>query len=160
MSWQDTALHDQYKIKYRAWHHDDSNISDGRPVARLWDRSLPHSCEGSHQLVTWIDLFSLNILFSDRVMPEFTFCLPINYAYIYTWMHANARASSQRKGLERGRKRRVRLERDPYPTAHVLCAKTSIRPALRILQNRFWEKVRLFCSLRGLLTKYSDLFEI
>ena len=53
-------------------HHDASNISYGGPVARLKNRSLPHSCEGSHQLVPWIDLFSLNVLFSDQAMPEFT----------------------------------------------------------------------------------------
>ena len=64
------------------------------------------------------------------------------------------------EGLKSGWKRRVRLERDTRPTAYVLCAKISIRPALRTLQNRFWEKVRLFCSLRGLLTKYGDLNEI
>ena len=64
------------------------------------------------------------------------------------------------EGLKSGWKRRVRLERDTRPTAHMLCAKISIRPALRTLQNRFWEKVRLFCSLRGLLTKYGDLNEI
>ena len=50
------------------------------------------------------------------------------------------------EGLKSGWKRRVRLERDTRPTAHVLWAKISIRPALRTLQNRFWEKVRLFCN--------------
>ena len=96
--------------------------------------------KGSHQLVPWIDLFSLNVLFLDQAMPEFIFYLFKNYAHIYTWMHANVRASSQRKGLEWGWKRRVRLEGDTRPSAQVLCAKISISPALRTLQNRFWEK--------------------
>ena len=51
-------------------------------MARLKDRYLPHSFEGNHQLVPWIDLFFffLDILFSDQAMLEFTFCLFINYA--------------------------------------------------------------------------------
>ena len=116
-------------------HHDASNISDGGPVAPLKDRSLPYSCEGSHQLVPWIDLFSLNVLFSDQAMVEVIFCLFKNYAYIYTWMHANARASSQRKGLEWGWKRRMRLERDMPPCPHgrvkPTCLARKYRPGQR-----------------------------
>ena len=44
--------------------------------------------------------------------------------------------------------------------AHVLTTQKAISPAIRTLQNRFWEKVQLFRSLRGVLTKYSDLYEI
>ena len=69
-------------------------------MARLKDidRSLPHFFEGNYQLVPRRDLFSLNVLLSDQAIPEFIFCVAINYAYIYTRMHANALAN--RKGLE------------------------------------------------------------
>ena len=60
------------------------------------------------------------------------------------WMHAKAPASSQRKGLELGWKRTVRLERDTRRTAYVLRAEISIRPVLGTLQNRFWEKYDCF----------------
>ena len=108
-------------------------------MAWLKDRSLPHSCEGSHQPVPWKDLFTLNVLFSDQAMQEFTFCLPINYTRECT----GTRASSQRKGLEWGWKRRVRLQRDTRRTReNVDQASTSYlgKPILRkrktVLQSK------------------------
>ena len=125
-------------------------------MARLKDRSFPHSFEGSHQLESRIDLFSLNVLFSDQAMPEIYILCHINYAYICTWMHANAR-EEERSGVrvqtESGTGERdtphgrVKHENIDHASASHLA-----KPILR--------KVRLFCSLRGLLTKYRDLKEI
>ena len=154
---QDTAPHDRYGIKWRVWHHEASNISDGRPVARLKDRSLPHSCEGSHQLVPWIDLFSLNVLFSDQANPFVSHKLCIH-------IHADGRTRSRvGKVWSEGTNGEWDWRETHAPwacEAHVLTTQKSISPGIRTLQNRFWEKVRPFCSLRGVLTQNSDLYEI
>ena len=117
-------------------------------MAWLKDRSLPHSCEGSHQPVPWKDLFTLNVLFLDQAMQEFTFCLPINYTRACT----GTRASTQRKGLGWGWKRRVRLQRDTRRTReNVDQASTSYlgKPILRkrktVLQSkRSIDKIQWF----------------
>ena len=135
MCWRDTRI-TGIGIKWRVWHDDASNISDGRPVARLKDidRSLPNSCEGRHQLVPWIDLYSLNVLLSDQAIPEFTFCVAINYAYIYTQMYANAREWER---SERGYKRRVRLERDtPHGRVKPTCLPRKNRSAQRFAPSK------------------------
>ena len=128
-------------------------------MARRKDRSLSHSCEGSDQLVPRIDLFSRMFCFQIRQSRN----IPFLSHTLCIHMHVDAR--------ERARAGKVWSEgasgewdwRETHTSrvceAHVLSTKISIMPAPRTLQNRL-RKVRLFCSLRGLLTKYSDLNEI
>ena len=145
-------------------HHDASNISDGGPVARLKDRYLPHSCEGSHQLVRWIGLFSLNVLFSGPEPRNLPFMSHKLCIHIHVDARERARAgkvwSEGANGEWDWREKhapwaceapmwspRAQHENIDHASASHLA-----KPILR--------KVRMFCSLRGLLTKYSDLNEI
>ena len=105
-------------------------------MARLKDRSLPHSCEGSHQLVPWIDLFSLDVLFSDPPTPEFPFCVA---QIMHTYPRGCTRTRASRKGLEWGCKRRVGLETGRVKPTCLASASHLTKLILR--------KVRLFCSL-------------
>ena len=76
-------------------HHDASNISDGGPVARLKDRSLSHSCEGSYQLVPWIDLFNWMFCFQIRQSRNLLFVSHKSCTHIR--VHARERAREQSK---------------------------------------------------------------
>ena len=78
-------------------HHDASNISDGGPVGRLKDRSLPHSCEGSYQLVPWIDLFSWMFCFQIWQSRN----LPFVSHKSCTHIHVDARERAREQSKER-----------------------------------------------------------
>ena len=78
-------------------HHDASNISDGGSVARLKDRSLPYSCEGSYQLVPWIDLFNWMFCFQIRQSRN----LPFVSHKSCTHIHVDARERAREQSKER-----------------------------------------------------------
>ena len=115
-------------------------------MARLKDRSLPHSCEGSYQLVPWIDLFRLDVLFIDQAFQK-----------LCTHIHVDAREcareqSKGRSGVRMKTERETGSWRETHAPwaceAHVLSMKISIMPALRTLQNRFEKSTTVLQSKR------------
>ena len=125
-------------------HHDASNISDGGPVGRLKDRSLPHSCEGSYQLVPWIYLFSWMFCFQIRQSRNVPFVSHKSCTHILVDARQRAREG---KVWSEGANGEWDWRETHAPWAcedHVLSTKISIMPALRTLQNRLWEKYDCF----------------
>ena len=77
---------------------------------------------------------------------------------MYTWRQANARANSQRKVWskgENGQRDWRETQWSSFASRENIDQASPSHPPKPILR-----KVRLFCSVRGLLTKYSGLNEI
>ena len=127
-------------------------------------RSLPHSCEGSYQLVPWIDLFNWMFCFQIRQSRNLPFVSHKSCTHIHVDARERAREQSkERSGVRVQTESETGERHTPHGRVKPNCLARKYRSGHRFapcIAKPILRKVWLFCSLRGLLTRYSDLNEI